>query len=71
MHITVTITREAAPLAPESIAHSVTFPVTIDNHRLVQLARDAAEAAAIAYLVHGEELRGAPARDVRPVAVKR
>lgn len=59
MRITVHITRDDAdvPVILGSIAHTATFSLETTNHRVVQLARDTAEAVAAAYLKHGEELR--------------
>lgn len=71
MKITVYITSDDTdvPIVPRSIAHTAVFGLDTHSHRVVQLARDTAEAVAVAYLKHGEDLRADPVRFAQPSAV--
>lgn len=67
--ITVTITRDdnAPPIVPGCITHAVGFSDDVANHRVLQLARDAAEATALGFLIKGE-LPPSP-RPAEPTAI--
>jgi hypothetical protein len=70
MLITVIITREdngPAPVAG-SLAHAATFEADVDGDSLVQLARDTADAVAVAFLRHPPEWV-APVRYAQPLAI--
>ena len=51
--ITVTITRadNPPPIVPGSVTHAVMVSGDTDNHRVLQLARDAAEATVLGFLL--------------------